>query len=243
MLIGDNSQRKEVAMLANAWSYLEELLGKTVHPNCETSHGFPADVWGTVSSLAFIAGAVWCGLFLYRQRSRSVGAKSLTITLFLAGCASIAWHSTRLLDCLVADVSMSVLCFLVLLASWLEYIVHGRWKLPIIISLLGILGLVLAGVRTFPAWGSAMLIGLLVIAASALALRTWSISHCAGRLAVRMVAVAAFAIVARTLDASGGVICRIVPEGTHWMWHVGMAISATLAVLMLNDLSRHTKHT
>lgn len=154
------------------------MLGKTVHPNCETPliiTGFPAEPWSIVSSLGFIFGAVLGLVILYKQGSRSSGAKALAVALFLAGCSSIMWHGTRVLDWLVADVSASLLCFVMLLVAWLNYIVAGRWKLSIIITLLIILGLVLIGVRVFPGWASGMLIAFMAVYAFALALRTWSI--------------------------------------------------------------------
>lgn len=198
---------------------------------CETSlyplGAFPAEPINTVTSIVPVVLGALALLFLLRRTDQGYVAYGLAVLLVLTGLGSIAWHSLRTDVALTVDALPGVVYFVVLLFFWVYYL-GGRFfgVIPI--------GLIIAIFVFFrPASqdeARIVVISFVLALAAGLLVATWLRKRHAFKLALAMVGCALVAATLRTLDLS---MCDTIPFGTHFFWHIFLAIAAYTGVRMM----------
>lgn len=204
---------------------------------CETlafATGFPAEpvnTWTNLVIIAFGLAALWLA---HTHKPASKGPAAVAWLIIATGAGSLLWHGLRTPWALALDTLPGVVCLFVLMYYWLRrFVTRPRaWS---VIAGSFIATAILTPLAALYSIGGAVFVPLAVIV-TAIALwlirRTRAVSRPASTLAAGMLAAAAYALAARTLDASG-IICWYLPFGTHFLWHVLLSFAAFLGVLLL----------
>jgi hypothetical protein len=209
---------------------------------CETGHPwlFMAEPVNTITNAFIILSAILA--FRQVQKARIGWPAELTILLFLlfaTGVGSFAWHAFRTRTALAFDAIPGLLFLFVFTGFWVRRLLGAG---P---AILAVAGLIAAAVGSI--WLAASLIPgfralppaltLLPAYAAISALGVALVIVSASRLGVgpaRTVSIALICAVAaaicRSVDLAA---CRVVPFGTHFLWHILLSLAAYLAISML----------
>ena len=198
---------------------------------CETwlypPGAFPAEPINAATSFVPIVLGALALLFLLRRTDQGYVAYGLAVLLVLTGLGSVAWHSLRTDLTLTIDALAGVVYFVGLLFFWIYYL-GGRFfgVIPI--------GLIVAIIVFFRSASQdearIVVISVVVALATALLAATWLRKRQAFKFALAMVGCALVAATLRTLDLS---VCDTIPFGTHFFWHIFLAIAAYTGVRMM----------
>lgn len=193
---------------------------------CERAvDGLWAEPLNTITNAAFILVAmqVWLQHRQQKDRSRKVLSTAIAILLTLVAIGSSLYHMAPGQLTLILDITPILSLFAVLTFSLLK----SRSNLTVgynsLLTVLLIASSLLLGAMPwlngstfyFPAW----------IAVLALSVLCWNTKD--QWVGVALLCSFSVAVVARTIDQAG---CLIVPFGTHFLWHLFAALSASLAV-------------
>lgn len=196
---------------------------------CERqAQGFGGEPLNMLTGLAFLV----VGLMALR-RAPSGADRMLALALALVGVASAVQHGFALVITVWADLAANIL-YLVLLGSLMLRRLAG---ISAPAAILSASAMVLA-VNTAPAGPALRAVSpiladtffllLLILAGSALALRHARPETARGFAVAAMLL--AIGLPFRLLD---GGLCPVWPIGTHWIWHLLNAASATLVLAAL----------
>lgn len=218
---------------------------------CETGHPwlFMAEPVNTVTNAFIIIAALFA---LAQVRRARVGCPPdlvvLLFLLFATGIGSFFWHGFRTRLALAFDALPGLLFLFIFAGVWICAL-YGRWA-----GLAGALALIgaafgslvlgrhylsgLAGmppaIFLVPAYVTISIVG------AALALATARRHGTAiARLGGIAVLCGVIAAACRSIDL---LMCRIVPFGTHFLWHILLSLAAYLGIVMLVRLKQATAH-
>ncbi len=198
---------------------------------CETwlyGYGtFPAEPLNAATSLVPVAFGILAIILLIRTREGAWTAYLLAVLLIATGLGSTAWHATREQVALTADTMPGLAYFAALLLFWVYYL-GGRW--------FGVLPLAAIAALIYFLWPVSretlfVTLGAFVVAlAATLITFTWMRRRPAFKLALACVGFAALALALRSIDKS---VCDTIPFGTHFFWHIFLAVAAYSGVRMM----------
>ena len=198
---------------------------------CETALNklgtFPAEPVNTITSFVPAILGVLALVFLIRNQHTNKIAYALAILTVLTGLGSVAWHSMRTPLTLFVDWLPGAIYLLILVFFW-SYHAGGRYLgVLLLIAFSGLAFLVPFSViheyRLF------IIAGMVTIAAGLLG-GTWFRQRRAFAWAAWMMGAALVAVTLRTLDLS---VCKAMPIGTHFFWHIFLGGAAYAGVRMI----------
>jgi len=198
---------------------------------CETwlypPGAFPAEPINTATSFVPVVLGVLALLFLLRRHDQGRVAYGLAVLLILTGLGSVAWHALRTDLTLLLDALPGVIYFVVLLFFWVYYL-GGRYFGVIPIGLIVAIIVFLRPASHEEA--RIVVVGVVAALAAGLLVATWLRKRHAFKLGLAMVGCAVIAVTLRTLDLS---LCSTIPFGTHFFWHIFLAMAAYAGVRMM----------
>jgi len=184
----------------------------------------------TISSLAFLVVGVLALRYLKRHKSNT-GLYTLPVLLIFGGIGSALWHFTSqpwadFLDGL----------FIALFSIALSYFFLQSFLKQRAYIILGIIGLAIVSLsleRVQALNGSLVYVFLLTILGIFLYLSVKRF-QLSGRVATYTISLSFLALIARIVDQE---VCQFIPFGTHFIWHILMAISAYYIIQVIFLLS------
>lgn len=188
---------------------------------CErTGPGFWAEPVNAATNLAFIVAAVLLARLLLRSTvRRDVACWTLVSLIFVIGVGSFLFHTLAVRWTMLADV-VPILLF-ILFYTW--YALRRFAGARVMACWLGLA--IVAGIAVsvppltgYRAGGYVAALAALVGIGGFLSLRR---GHPAGRSLLLAAAVFAVSLGFRTVDEA---VCRAIPVGTHFVWHVLNAV-------------------
>lgn len=200
---------------------------------CEfVSHG--SEWVNTITNVAYFISA----FFAYRlvRNSKNLLLQILPVLIVCIGIGSTVWHHSQsalgdMLDTLAIGLFASTLALLLL-----QKLTRVRWLQ--VVFFLVIAGLAL-WFETLPQLNGSLvyvyLFGLLVGALGYLSCKRTKLRTPTLVIGV----VATLSVIARSVDMS---ICISFPLGTHFLWHVGMAVFVYVAVVSVSMLHAVHEH-
>lgn len=198
---------------------------------CETwlygPGAFPAEPINTATSFVPVILGALALYFLSRRSETGAVAYALAALLIATGLGSIAWHAFRTDVTLVLDALPGVIFFAVLLFFWVYYL-GGRY-----FGVIPLAAIVAVIVFLRPAtWEMFQIVLPLVVVATAAGLLTATglRRRNAFKFALAVVGLAAVAATLRTIDLD---VCSTIPFGTHFFWHIFLAMAAYAGVRMM----------
>ncbi|NWH08034.1 MAG: hypothetical protein HXY22_05205 [Alphaproteobacteria bacterium] len=206
---------------------------------CETpgllSGSFPEEPWNAISSGVIVLYGLLAWGLTWRHAPRAVEFHALSLLLALNGIGSVLWHGLRTGWALSLDVQPALIFLLLMALLWAFRVLP--WFLA--------LGLIAALIATpFLAWalmpagqpilvrGAPMLIGLL-LAGGLLVWRTVGLSRGAAAFGALSLGSAIAALSFRSIDP---MTCKLIPFGTHFLWHILLSTAAFAGFLALLHL-------
>jgi len=201
---------------------------------CETSlYGhdhFPIEPLNAITSLfPVIVGAISL-YFLLRRKEGGWKALLLAFLLIFTGLGSTAWHATREEIALIIDTVPGLAYFAAFILFWV-YHLGGRW--------LGVFPLGIIACLIYFLWPISpelLFIGLgifVVLLAGTLILITWRSRRSSFIFCCITVGLASLALVLRSIDLS---LCEFIPFGTHFFWHIFLAMAAYYGIRLIVKL-------
>lgn len=211
---------------------------------CDTAHmwlGMHEPV-NTITNAAILIGA-WVA-FRHIKRSGLKFSGDLVLLLFLltaVGVGSALWHGLRTMWALQLDWIPGVLYLLVLTVLWIRQLFGwsaGIFGMMIMtaVSFLGVakfgdsFAAVTPNLRFAPFYLVVTMMGIFMVSAA------WrKFGRGTAMLGVTAVACGIGAAVARSVDL---VVCPVVPFGTHFLWHIGLATAACLGLMLIVKMKK-----
>lgn len=205
---------------------------------CETlahTGGVIIEPVNTVTNLAaFIAalGGVW---LLRRYGSSSIPVILLIAALVANSISSGLWHGLRTPWALSLDVWTGLAAFLIIVFAWFA-VFGGR-----MLGAGGVLGILVAqsAIFSFAAdFTSAIILVFATVTLVGIALVLWTHRRFGRRafwLGVGTLVLAALAALFRMIDLE---VCSVVPTGTHFLWHILLAASAFVGMLLFIEVEK-----
>jgi hypothetical protein len=209
---------------------------------CETGHSwlFMAEPVNTITNAFIILSAL--AAFAHIRKARIGLPADLSILLallFATGLGSFAWHAFRTRMALAFDAIPGLLFLFVFTGFWIGRL-FGRWA-----GIAGAVALMLAaagsivltvtlfpGIRNYPpaislapAYATISLIGFFLVVAT-----IRKIGWTAAEIVSGALVCAIGAAICRSIDL---MVCREIPFGTHFLWHILLSLSAYLSIVFL----------
>jgi hypothetical protein len=209
---------------------------------CETGHpwfGIAEPVNFATNAFIIVAALLAARLIAQSPQRSSAGLWLLVVLLFSTGIGSFLWHGLRTPFTLALDTWSGILFLLALIWLWLGAL-YGR-----VVGLFGTVGFVAAAfgslVLSFrlmpasdPTLRPLMLLPffLTVIAAGTglVAATRRKAGTAAAGLGTAALVCGLIAAVGRSVDLP---LCRAIPFGTHFVWHMFLSLAAYLSIVML----------
>jgi len=198
---------------------------------CETwlyGYGnFPAEPLNAGTSLVPVLLGALAFFFLIRRREGGPVVYLLAALLIATGLGSTAWHATREQVALTADTVPGLFYFAVMLFFWIYYLGGRLWGfLPLAaIALLIHFLWPLSHEALFITLGT--FVAILTFGLLGLTYRRRPIVF---KLALTTVGFAALALALRSIDLH---VCKTMPFGTHFFWHIFLGIAAFAGIRMM----------
>ena len=211
---------------------------------CDTAHMFMGmhEPVNTITNAAILIAA-WLA---YRHVKRSgvgfSGGLIVLLTLLVGvGIGSALWHGLRTQWALALDTLPGVLFLLALTVLWIRQL-YG-WAAGIIgmvvmlfVSAAGVgyfghtLAAITPNLRFAPMFATVAVTGVVMVAGS------WAkYGRGTGMLGATILVTGISAAFFRSIDM---VVCRYVPFGTHFLWHIGLSTAACLGIFLIVQMKK-----
>lgn len=206
---------------------------------CETfisGGGFPLEIVNTLTSLVPLFLGLGLLVWLSRHRSKDFVPYMLAALLMCTGVGSVLWHGFRTPLALTLDVLPGMLYFLTLLFVWTTALTnrwYGYGSVALLFLIQWLVGVVLT--HYFPHAQAWPLFFVALGMGGVLTLWTIRSNAAAGNIAGWMMLAAMGAAIARTYDLS---VCTTLPIGTHFLWHILLAVAGFLGVILIIKLKK-----
>lgn len=188
----------------------------------------PINTWTNLAPIAAGLLALW---FLWRQRATGAVPWALAVLLLSTGVGSFIWHGFHSRWALTVETATGLLFFLCYVAWWSWRLWGWRGGPVACVAFLA----VAIGQFWVVLPSSTLEVGFRVIAAAMLfgTALLWSTARKFDgkilRIGAASLGLAAAAASFRSLDL---LACEVVPFGTHFLWHILLALAAYTAIRM-----------
>ena len=206
---------------------------------CDTQHvwWFFHEPVNTLTNFAIIFAAVIAYVYIRRNTQQPpVDALMLAALTVMNGVGSLLWHGLRAPWALPLDVVPAVLFVFLLAYAWARRMYGIMAGVGITLAFVVLLrvsddvGSIFNLPFPVPIFGSVLLIGLVLVY---LTWRRYGVTL--ARFAAGVLAIGLAAAVFRVVDLS---VCAYIPFGTHFMWHILLALGAFMSAVFLVRLSQ-----
>ncbi len=201
---------------------------------CETpvvpGGSFPVEPWNALSSLVICVFGVAALLLVMRRAPRDGLLYALAVLLILNGAGSTLWHGLRTGWSLAFDVAPALIFVLVAAVLWARAVRPARDAL-ILAAVLVVGPLLLGRIPGLPPVARMAMLGLVIIGCAVwLIANTWHLNRAAALSGASALGLALVALTARSIDPLS---CGIVPQGSHFLWHIFLSSAAFMLMLTL----------
>lgn len=207
---------------------------------CDTAHmlfGVIHEPVNTVTNAAILIAAYFAARHVKRSGvGFSAGMSLLLLLLVSVGVGSALWHGLRTQWALILDTLPGVLFLLTLTVLWIRQL-YGWFAgifgmvLMVAVSIVSVryfaepLGAITPNFRFLPFYASVAVTGIVMVRG------TWvKYGRDAGLLGLSILGFGIAAAFFRSIDL---IVCRYVPFGTHFLWHMGLSTAACLGVYLM----------
>jgi hypothetical protein len=203
---------------------------------CSTPLALSLDIWSNAVIIGFAAAAL---AIVHTRAPKARDLRYLASLLLLTGLGSLYWHVLRTPVGLVFDSVPSVFFMLTFAYLWMRRL-YNREQAVFLFSLFLLIEIIssLVAVRLHSQLGGFMYVPLTpAIIGFSLLLIYKSAARAARAAWLGFFAIAStlLGLLFRSIDLS---ICSSFPLGSHFLWHILVALGAYLAVLTLLELDK-----